>query len=260
MGTMATSGPTDVIVVGAPRSGTSLVAGLLADAGWATGPRLLEASEANPRGFHEDRDVTELNDELLVPHLPDATRVADDPGRLAWASVLDPGVEVRADDVQRRRMSTLLPASPGMVKDPRFAYTLDAWRPVLRPATSFVAVVRDPAEVAVSLRDMWRRDPDHFAGFELTVDHGLALWEAINKRLGALLEAGRWLVVDHAELLAGTAVEELGAFVGRPLDAGGVDRTLHRSRTEEAAPSSLRARYADLRSHAATRPRVARRG
>ena len=247
----------DVLVVGAPRSGTSLVGQLLAGAGFGFGRRLLPPSEANPRGFYEDVEVTELSDELLAPHLPGGADPhgdradgadAEERRRLAWLAVLPAEVAVTATDGQRARMAALLPPAPACLKDPRFPYVLDAWRPVLRPGTRFVGVVRTPGEVAASLRAMWRRDRPYYGDLEVTEAHGHALWEAMNRRLLALAADGPWLLVDHADLVAGTALPALGRFVGRDLSAEAVDPRLHRSVAAPGAPPSARALYDRLRA------------
>ncbi|CAN5751486.1 hypothetical protein BH10ACT1_BH10ACT1_13270 [soil metagenome] len=238
----------DVLVVGAPRSGTSLVGQLLAGAGFRFGQRLLAASEANPRGFYEDVEVTELGDELLVPHLPAQPERAGGAERLAWLAVLPESVAVTATKAQQERMAGLLPDRPACIKDPRFPYVLDAWRPALRPATRFVAVVRSPAEVATSLRQMWRRDLDYYDGFEVTLDHGFALWEAMNRRLLQLRAEGCWLFVDHADLVTGRALPALGRFVGRTVPGESIDGRLHRSEPAVGTPSSAVDLYRELRT------------
>ncbi|QXC60847.1 sulfotransferase [Aquihabitans sp. G128] len=239
-------GPPDVLVVGAPRSGTSLVGQLLADAGFHFGRHLLAATDANPRGFYEDVEVTELGDELLLPHLPPGHGPAEAPARLAWLAVLGDEVSVSATPAQRARFAALLPERPACIKDPRFPYVLDAWRPALRPGTRFVAVVRAPGEVATSLRAMWQRDPGYYAGFEVTLDHGFALWEAVNRRLLRLCADGRWLVVDHADLVTGRALPALGRFVGLPIPEGAIDVDLHRSAPAPGTPDRAAALYAAL--------------
>ena len=219
-------------MVGAPRSGTSLVAQLLASAGLRTGDDLLPPTEDNPLGFVEQVSVSELNDDLLEPHVI-GTGPGQVPGRrLAWLAAPPDDLCVQATRAVLRSMRRVLPLAPAVVKDPRFCITLGAWRPALRPATSFVAVVRDPAEVVVSLATMARRDPAYYDGFEVTPLVALALWEASARRLLRLRRIGRWFVVDHASLLNGSGVVPLGHFVGRRLDPDQVRVHLHRSRSE----------------------------
>ncbi|HEX2575597.1 MAG TPA: sulfotransferase [Aquihabitans sp.] len=243
--------PPDIVVVGAPRSGTSLACQLLADAGYAFGDRLLPASEDNRRGFFEDQDVTECNDGLLEPHLDGAV-----PHRhLAWLAALSDDVAVTARPSDEAAMAGLLPPAPACLKDPRFCYTLDAWRPVLRTGTRFLGVVRHPAEVATSLRAMFERQPEYYQPFDVTLAHGFAVWEAMNRRLLGLTGDGPWTVVTHDGLLDGSAAGALAQLTGRPVSAGSVDRSLHRSRTRNTdVPSSALALHEELRRRAAAMP------
>ncbi|QYG92292.1 hypothetical protein HC251_07450 [Iamia sp. SCSIO 61187] len=245
------AGHADVVVVGAPRSGTSLVAQLVAASGVDFGDHLLPPDPGNPRGFLEDTRVSDLDDELLAPHVVGRGLLPVPEARLAWVGAPDPGVRITAAAGQRQRMAALLAgAGPRGIKDPRLVWTFAAWRPVLRPGTRCVAIVRHPAEVAVSLRTMWERDRSYYGALEVTVERGLALWTAANRRLAALVEGGGWLVLDHAALLAGEGVDALTRFTGRPVPAGGVDPALHRSARRVPVPAAAERLYADLSARA----------
>jgi hypothetical protein len=254
--------PGDVVVVGAPRSGTSLVAQLLASGGLDFGDHLLPPTEANPHGFLEDTRLTDLDDELLAPHVVGRGPWPVPHRRLAWLGVPADDVVIDATAAQRERMAALLDGAghSGRVgrfglKDPRLVWTLDVWRPLLRPGTRLVAVTRDPDEVAVSLRTMGERerDPGYYGDLEITVERGLALWEAANRRLLAHVEEGDWLVLDHGSLVTGDGgcIDALARFTGLPIDPAAVDPTLHRSRASGAAPASARHLHTALRSRAA---------
>lgn len=245
------AGSGDVVVVGAPRSGTSLVAQLVAASGVDFGDHLLPPDAGNPRGFLEDTRVSDLDDELLAPHVVGRGLLPVPEARLAWVGAPDAGARITADADQRARMGALLGgAGPRGIKDPRLVWTFDAWRPVLRPGTRCVAVVRHPAEVAASLRAMWERDRPYYGDLRVTLERGLALWTAANRRLADLIDDGRWLVLDHAALLAGSGAEALAGFTGRPVPADGVDPDLHRSAGRVPVPAGAEELYADLRSRA----------
>ncbi|GAG00922.1 unnamed protein product, partial [marine sediment metagenome] len=51
--------------MGSGRSGTSLVAGCLRNAGYCMGGDLIEPTESNPRGYFESREVNALNEALM---------------------------------------------------------------------------------------------------------------------------------------------------------------------------------------------------
>ena len=54
-----------IIITGMHRSGTSLVAGILRTAGLHIGDKLLGPDDFNPRGFFEDKDFVNLQENIL---------------------------------------------------------------------------------------------------------------------------------------------------------------------------------------------------
>ena len=141
-----------LVVLGMHRSGTSAVAGVLQRIGVDFGPRLMPATAANERGYYEHIDVVNLHDRLLM---------ALDRG---WDSLAPWPPAWWEDEARtgrfRAELLVLLRRDFGAaplwgVKDPRLCLLLPWWRPlwaVLNTEPVFVIVVRDPREVAVSLR------------------------------------------------------------------------------------------------------------
>ena len=142
-----------VCVTGMHRSGTSFTAKALQLLGASLGGSegLMAPGPDNPAGYWENRDIKELNDEVLA-------RLGG-----AWdlPPVLEPGWEhdERLDPL-RTRASAVLDAAFGAPrstsgviawKDPRLSLLLPFWRTVT-PIAATIVVVRDPAEVAASLR------------------------------------------------------------------------------------------------------------
>jgi hypothetical protein len=163
------------------RSGTSFTAKALQLLGASLGGSedLMAPGPDNPAGYWENRDIKELNDEILA-------RLGG-----AWdlPPVLEPGWEHDESlDPLRSRASAVLnaafstsPAASGVIawKDPRISLLLPFWRTVT-PIAATIVVVREPREVAASLRTrngidvpqamlLWLRylyagtanDPDH---------------------------------------------------------------------------------------------------
>jgi hypothetical protein len=142
-----------VCVTGMHRSGTSFTARALELLGVSLGAadRLMAPGPDNPAGYFENRDIKELNDALLA-------RLGgswDQPPVLdrGWEqdSSLDP-LRISASDVLRDAFGPP-PSEPGLIgwKDPRLSLLLPFWRTVT-PIKTTIVVVRDPAEVAASLR------------------------------------------------------------------------------------------------------------
>ncbi len=126
------------LILGAPHSGTELVARILQDWVGSEGGAELAADA-------RQRDLTELNDELLG--LAGFRWFDVDPGRIrgAWADLPGSWIE---------RLRSWIPREPQtsqVLEDPRFSVTLPAWAPVLSGAHA-VLCHRHPGEVAGALR------------------------------------------------------------------------------------------------------------
>ncbi len=152
------------IVTGSGRSGTSLVAQLLAAAGGDFGPpeRLQPADSHNPRGYLEDQEVMELNIRLLLGLLADpATMLGTRPAGTG-RRLLDSALKMQYTMPVRRRtllararrwraeMEQIAMSREGLiVKDPRFSSSLRAWREIA-DIPCVLYCLRHPCEVAES--------------------------------------------------------------------------------------------------------------
>ena len=146
----AAAGRTAVLVLGMHRSGTSALAGALAQLGCAAPVTPMEADEGNARGYFESRRVYELHNAMLAAA---GTHWTD------WAP-LDPAwlasPEARAF---RDRAGAVIEAEFGdaalfVLKDPRFCRTAPLWLGALEDrgvAPLALLTHRHPLEIAASL-------------------------------------------------------------------------------------------------------------
>jgi hypothetical protein len=141
-----------VTVLGMHRSGTSAVAGMLADHGVELGP-VSQQNRFNPRGNREIPELNRLHD-----------RVLERSGGSWW----DPPARVRVRWRDYRIRNRILRSIPGEtigVKDPRLLLVLELWRD-LEPRP--IGVIRNPVAVRESLerraRERPRRHPQLSAG------------------------------------------------------------------------------------------------
>jgi hypothetical protein len=138
-----------LIVTGMHRSGTSLLASTLVDAGVDLGSDLLGPDHQNPRGYFEDRRFLALERRILAAACPDS-----DPGWPDWGwtetEILDAGVIARHRDDARDVVGGRRNDRPWGWKDPRATLLLDFWDELL-PDARYLFVYRPPWEVADSL-------------------------------------------------------------------------------------------------------------
>lgn len=178
-----------IAIAGMHRSGTSMVAQFLHRCGVFLGPDtiLMPAADQNPDGFWEHMQVVEINDELLS--LAGGGWDYPPAGPVDWSQARFDPLRTRAERV----FADFRDHPQWGWKDPRTSLTLPFWRTVVDDLR-VVAVVRNPLEVAVSLR---QRNGASLA-------FGLALWQA-----------------TYRQLLADTTPDErilthYDAFFGRP--------------------------------------------
>jgi hypothetical protein len=187
-----------ILVTGVPRSGTSLVAGLLATAGAWVG-ETVPGGRANPRGFFENRVLRDRGNKVLleelggdpfgVRSLPPLAALAPRPDLARW--VLE---EIAAQGYLGER--------PWLFKDPKLCLLWPVWRRAF-PTARWIVVRRPAADVVAScLRTPFlsyhSRDPTFWEEF---VGHYQA-------RLDALTLSGVWwreLTPQH--LFAGDLTE-----------------------------------------------------
>jgi hypothetical protein len=234
------------LVLGCGRSGTSMVTGALAGAGYEMAAGLHQARRANPKGFFEAPAINDLNELLLARMLPADSRFG---GGQRWLAVpaADATAEPTADE--RAAMERLLAARPFCHKDPRFAFTLPAWRPALGD-TRFVCVFRDPARTAKSLVEECREAP-YLADLEFSEADAFALWEASYRAaLAQSRRGGEWLFLHYDQVLTPEGLDRLAEFLGADIDRDFPDRKLRRGEIAAEVPESCQALYAQLLEHA----------
>jgi hypothetical protein len=245
-----TAPPRNVVVVGSGRSGTSLVAGLVATAGHHMGGHLLKANDFNPRGFFEDYRTLLLNEKLLAPHTtePAAARFTAAPvlarplGQMQrWLAALPLEVEVRAPAGLEPKLRSTINGTPWCRKDPRFCHTLPAWEPVFGDALR-VCVFREPSKTANSMVSLAHRQ-----GVELTFDGAVEVWAAAYLRiLSRHRHHGEWLFIHYDQLFGSSVIDRLEQAVVARFDRSVVDAGLRRSAATGQWPEAVDEIYREL--------------
>ncbi|MBI4718794.1 MAG: hypothetical protein HY763_13385 [Planctomycetes bacterium] len=239
------------IILGSGRSGTSMVAGLLASCGYFMGGRLHRPRDANPKGFFEAARINRINDALIRQVVPAQWPLLgrwfqrDRPGRTQmWLARVPVGTQLPAPPALLRRISALVRNPPFCFKDPRFSYTLPVWRPLLGDA-AYICVFREPSPTAESMIKEGR-DPHHR---NMDVDEELAfgvytlMYEHI---VEVHRETGSWLFLHYDQVLRGNGVDRLETFIEAKVNRGFPDASLKRSASDRQAPEAALNVYARL--------------
>jgi hypothetical protein len=247
-----------VLILGMHRSGTSMLARLLAVEGLPLGTTLLNRrSRDNAHGYWEQAEIVDIHEALLDAfdrtwHGPNGLRPLPE-GWLASHHV----------QVAKRRLAAIVDrelAQAGGVwgfKDPRTLRFLPLWREIIAELAFdpvHILAARAPAAVAASLirRNRLRRD---FAE-ALWAANTLTLLAAVGDQLAAVVDYDAWFATPAA--VAG----HLRAAVGLPPAAGGPPiaaliepRLRHHHGIATTAAPAFQALHAALVSDAPRPPR-----
>jgi hypothetical protein len=242
----------DCVILGAGRSGTSLLAGSLAGAGYYMGDYLYQGNAANPKGFFEDPEINGLNEALLAGVTPRKRGGLFAPwhrhrpgGGQRWLARVAPGTPIRCPRWVARRIAEETARTPFCFKDPRFSYTLPAWRPWLRD-TVFVCVFREPDRTAASMVKEAREAP-YLRNLEIDVPAALEVWRLMYRHiLDIHRHQDEWLFIHYDQALDGSGLDRLEAALGAPVDRSFADRALKRSPSGGVVPPATLATYREL--------------
>jgi hypothetical protein len=202
---------TSVCVAGMHRSGTSMVARLLGTLGMSLGleKHLVAPQKDNPEGYFENGSMALFNDSLLAalgggwdsPPEPDFSVLGQD--SLEW-------FRARAKLLTAAIASTKSSSNVWGWKDPRNSLTLPFWHEVL-PEMKVVVVVRDPGDVAYSLKQR--------GGYH-TTELGLNLWHTYYERIFSSLAEKKFHVIRYESVFEqpDAEIERLGRFIGVDID------------------------------------------
>lgn len=220
------------LILGCGRSGTSMLAGSLSGAGYYMGGSLYRPRRANPKGFFESFQINAINERLLKPLAPSRSsqwflRIwrARFPSE-RWLAEVPVGTPIHAPSPRLvRRIRSHLDRHPFAFKDPRFCYTLPAWRPHLPRDTVFLCIFREPGRTVTSiLSECATLYPD----IRLKEEEAYAIWLAM---YGHILQChrhqGDWLFVHYDQMLDGSAHSHIEAHLGTRIDRHFADKRLN---------------------------------
>lgn len=250
--------PRDLFIVGAGRSGTSLVAGLFRQSGHYQGSELYPPRRSNPLGFFEDVAVNALNEEILRPFVPrrsifsKASDVSDIPlpGQF-WLARIPVGVKIAAKRSVAARIAPVLVNRPFCLKDPRFCYTLPVWQAQASEAR-IICVFRHPRTVVQSiLREV--SSNAYLQSLSISSQEAFEVWTSMYIHVLQNAHVGEWFFVEYTELFKPSVLHQLAEFAEAELDTTFPDVRLDRSEQASETNEGAQEVYDELRSRASQR-------
>ena len=239
------------IILGSGRSGTSMVAGTLANTNYFMGKDLLPARDANPKGFFEDQEVNDINETILDGCVSQRVKIMGIEffcyrplyGHRWLARIpVRKMISVPSSSIRTRIMS-LVRNEPYCFKDPRFSYTLPVWRPFLRN-TVFICVFRNPATTANSIvHECHSNDYNLRINFRQAMEIWTLMYQHI---IETHRHYGEWLFLHYDQLLTRSGLDKLESFTGASINRSFPDPSLDRSPTSDSISHVASSVYREL--------------
>ncbi|MBD3230821.1 MAG: hypothetical protein GF329_21770 [Candidatus Lokiarchaeota archaeon] len=151
-----------IVILGMHRSGTSMVAGILARLGINMGNEISGKGLANPMGYYEDQKFKKLNDEILML------------SGGSWDNPPDEESIFQQQKLINKEIQNLLNNKKGIWgwKDPRTSLTIELYLPYLKKVFFLICHRSSPA-VAKSLK---KRN-------NMSIEEGIKLREIYERRI-----------------------------------------------------------------------------
>lgn len=212
------------LILGSGRTGTSMLAGCLANAGYFMGENLYPGRDTNPKGFYEAPEINGINEAILEQITPNKPPFI---GRFffkerfsygqRWLARVALNTKIPTTEGINRRIERLVETRPFCFKDPRFSYTLPVWRPYLAD-TRFLCVFRSPAVTAASIIKECQT-AKYLKGLRINYEDALAVWILMYRHILELhCTQGEWLFIHYDQILNGDAGEKVSAFLEADFD------------------------------------------
>ena len=214
------------LIMGSGRSGTSMMAGVLAKSGYFMGRNLIPPRPANPKGFFESSQINrDINEVLIRSKISNLT-----PGHgwIAVSSLIPP----KGNPIVRRRVINMVTREPFCYKDPRFCYTLPFWKPSLKN-TNFICVFRHPASTATSIVKECKT-AKYLKNTRMDIGRAFQIWMTMYKLiLDKLSKSGTWMFVSYDQLFDKESLDKVQSF----LDLSTIDHSFPEKRFVRPVPN-----------------------
>ena len=245
----------NVLILGCGRSGTSLVAGCLSKSGYNMGDDYIVPRKSNLKGFFEDSEVNNINEEILQKSYPKKIPFSGEwifemPERInhRWLSRVLLNVRLFSSEDIKNRIRNVLSNSPYCYKDTRFGYTLPIWKSYLKNNV-FICVFRNPSSSADSIIRECREE--YFRYIDMDFETALDIWKHVYSHILKNYELGgvkrkKWFFVHYNQLFEKETLDKLSKFTGASVDYSFPDKKLNRSKSNKKVNKEIQEIYERL--------------
>ena len=248
------------LVMGFGRSGTSLMGGILHQAGYYMGDNLYPPRHSNPMGFFENDFINGINEQILEKY--DHSKLNQDYPKFdkpwspyrpyyghRWLTFIDPETVIDQVDPSIEEKIKIAVSKPCFAyKDPRFDYTLPVWNKYLDDDVILICMFRQP-DITVESVIKECATAEYLAQFHIDRDLAYSLWcNSYTHLLRHMeqLDEKRFVFIHYQQLLDKEALSGLSEIIQAQLDYSFVYHDLNRSRAGGDIPANVSKIYRTL--------------
>jgi len=241
------------LILGSGRSGTSLLAGTLAGAGYYMGDKMMPPTIGNPKGYFEAYDIQNINEDILADNM--YNRPPGWVGQLffkhipvknqRWLARIPLGKEMKSTPSLLERIKEKTAREPYCFKDPRFCYTLPVWRELLKEPV-FFCVFRHPSDTAESILLEWKREK-YLKSLKITRRQIFKLWNLMYSHVLEIhCKSGDWVFLHYDCIFASNILDMIEEKIGAKVDRSFPEKKLVKDRKKKPVPGKVQDLYRRL--------------
>jgi len=231
----------DVVILGAPRSGLRLLAGVLSHSERVQGPVLVSQNAETPATSFEPNDAYRINEAIIGGSLPRRPTLAAGEHWLAAS----PMAELQITPEIAFSIARATQSRPLCLIDPRFSHTLPAWKKHLEGAVR-VCLFRDPVSTAESIVEMCEQNK-RYRHLSIDFQKATRIWmAAYEKVIGSSRHQEEWLFLHVDQLFTRRGLDRLQTTTMRPVQRGLTQWRMMRSWPSRPIPNRARKLFEEL--------------
>ena len=240
----------DCLIFGSGRSGTSMLAGTLFEAGYYMGDNLYPPRESNPKGFFENSFINGLNEDIIIETRKRNQGIIYPYKSLRrnqmWLDVLPLGIKLYSNSSIKKRIKKALSMNPFCYKDPRLSYTFPVWERLIKKEVVNLIIFRHPAITAESIIKECNR-MEYLNDIEMNFERAINIWKTMYFHiLTNFNNKKNWIFLHYEQLFDIDIIKKLENILEANLNKDFPDKNLKRSVSNKSVPSDVMKIYNKL--------------
>ncbi|HPR30854.1 MAG TPA: sulfotransferase [Prolixibacteraceae bacterium] len=247
------------LILGVGRSGTSLMGGILHQAGYYMGDSLYPPRHSNPKGFFECDFINRINENILNSYditqsrsyifSEEKERSPLNPGYgQRWLSFIPANQSIHSNDNQIDiNIRHAIEKKPFAYKDPRFNYTIHVWDQYLDNEAVYICMFREPG---ITIQSILKEcsGVEYLSNFFIDPYWAEHIWiNSYNHLLKNLTTLNRSILfVHYQQLIKGEIILKISDLLHCKLNNDFISKELNRTQNRTIVSSETLSIYDDL--------------